>query len=142
MNIDSARPIMIFKEEIKKHDGTTFIKYNASLSRKMPNSDTYENASFPIEFMQGVELHHKTKIEIAPGDAWLSFYKYQVDVNGEKKNRHNFFVKCKKFTIVEGGQVNVTPKEITKEEVKVNVDKIFEDFGETVTVEEDNSYLD
>ncbi len=139
--VDFEKPVKIFRNEKTKLDGTTYIQYNAGLNKKKVNSDEYESASFPIEFAQGTDLPSGTKIAIEKGDAWLSFYKYKVkDQNGNDVNRNNFFVKCKKFTIVGENKPQVVQD--TYQEMTVKIDDVFRDFGDTVQIESDNSFLD
>lgn len=85
MNISNDKIVMIFKKDKK---------YSVGISKK--NQDgSYDNAYFPIQFNQGVELENKTKIKIK--NAWLSFYKWK----NEDKNGTIFYIKCSDFDIIE-----------------------------------------
>jgi hypothetical protein len=120
MNITSDRPITIYRFE---DNGK--VKYTFGVGKKIKDTNDYENAFYPIQFKQGVDLKDKSKITVKK--AWLSFYSWEYQ--GKKGN--TFYVMCSEFELAE---------EEVKEVKKVEVD-IFAQFGETVSLE-NNDFLD
>ncbi len=115
MNIENKYPVTIYKNENK---------YTVGIGVKKKDG-TYDNAYFPIQFNQGVEVEHKTKIYIK--NAWLSFYKWEY----EGKKGTTFFIKCSDFETVD---------EVIKENFEPIKEEPVEDpyaaFGNSVTVEQ------
>ena len=105
MNIVNDKNVMVFKRDKK---------YVVGISKK--NQDgSYENAYFPIQFNQGVELEDRTLILIK--NAWLSFYKWE----NESGKGTVFYIKCSDFDVVE--------------ETKKNGPNPYEEFGKIVEAE-------
>lgn len=90
MNISNDKNVMIFKQDKK---------YVVGINKK--NQDgSFDNAYFPIQFNQGVELENRTLIKIK--NAWLSFYKWK----NEDKKGTVFYIKCNDFDIIKQKETN------------------------------------
>ena len=118
MNFTGDRPIQIYKFE---DNGK--VKYTFGVGKKIKDTNEYENAFYPIQFKQGVNIPDKSKITIKK--AWLSFYSWEYQ--GKKGN--TFYVMCSEFDLVD--------EEV--KEVKKQVADPFEMFGATV---ENDDFLD
>lgn len=116
MNIENKYPVIIYKNENK---------YTVRIGVKKKDG-TYDNAFFPIQFNQGVELDNKTKIYIK--NAWLSFYKWEY----EGKSGTTFFIKCSDFEKVDK-VIEENFEQIIKEEP---VEDPYKDFGNSIPAEE------
>lgn len=66
MNVNSERPIMVFKRE---YNGRIY--YSLGISKKEMNG-TYTNGYMPCEFKKGVSVNDKTRIYLK--NAFLTFY--------------------------------------------------------------------
>lgn len=66
MNINSERPLMVFKRE---YNGRVY--YSLGISKKEMNG-TYTNGYMPCEFKKGVSVNDKTRIYLK--NAFLTFY--------------------------------------------------------------------
>ena len=115
MNIENKYPVTIYKNENK---------YTVGIGVKKKDG-TYDNAYFPIQFNQGVEVENKTKIYIK--NAWLSFYKWEY----EGKKGTTFFIKCSEFEKVD--EVIEENFEPIKEEPEEDP---YKDFGSSIAAEE------
>lgn len=116
MNISNDREVMIFKKEKK---------YLVGISKK--NQDgSYDNAYFPIQFNQGVELENKTLIRIK--NAWLSFYKWE----NEKDKGTVFFIKCSDFEVAREPEEEVNPFEAFGNSIETE-----SEVGEQITIDDD-----
>lgn len=118
MKFTSDRPIMIFKFE---DNGK--VKYTYGVGKKKKDSQEYDNAFFPIQFKQGVNIPDKSKIMLI--NAFPSFYSWEFQ--GKKGN--TFYIMCTEFDIVD--------EEPKVEKVESNP---FADFG--ASIETDDNFLD
>lgn len=66
MNVNSERPLMVFKRE---YNGRVY--YSLGISKKEMNG-TYTNGYMPCEFKKGVSVNDKTRIYLK--NAFLTFY--------------------------------------------------------------------
>ena len=66
MNVNSERPLMVFKRE---YNGRVY--YSLGISKKEMNG-TYTNGYMPCEFKKGVNVNDKTRIYLK--NAFLTFY--------------------------------------------------------------------
>lgn len=112
MEIVSQKNEMIFR---KDYNGKP--SYSIGLSRKQPDG-TYLNGYMKVSFRKDVELKNKTKIRI--NQAWLDFYK------DDGKTMPYIFIND--YTLTQEGESEV-------EKVEVDTPNPFEDFGNSIKTE-------
>ena len=121
MNITS-KDTTIYKKE---YEGKTY--YRARISKKNQNNE-YENGYIDIKLPKDTELEDKTKIDITKG--FMSFYK-------TKDKKDVFYIVVQEYS-----KKNAEEKQEIKEIKQENSTKLYEDFGNQITVEElDNMQL-
>lgn len=121
MNITS-KDIMIYKKE---YEGKTY--YRAGLSRKKQDG-SYEKGYIDVKLPKDVELDNQTKINITKG--FLSFYK-------TKDKKDVFYIVVQEYS-----KKNTEEKQKINEIKQENSTKLYEDFGNQITVDDLDSGMD
>lgn len=106
MNINSERPLMVFKRE---YNGRVY--YSLGISKKEMNGK-YTNGYMPCEFKKGVSVNDKTRIYLK--NAFLTFYL--------KDKQTVPYIKILEYETVE--------------QTIQNSKNIFEEFGEQVDIDD------
>lgn len=120
MNITNNNTMIYVKEDEngKKH-------YRARVSRKNQNNE-YENGYIDIRLPKDTELENKTKIDITKG--FLSFYNYK---DKEDKQHTIWYIVVQEYS-----KKNAEEKQEINETKQENSTKLYEDFGNQITVDD------
>ena len=124
MNINFEYPVRIYKSI--RNDN---VFYSAGLVRK-DKEGNYINGYITCQFRNGVELDNKAKIYIK--NAWLTFYLRKEEFDGVAKNVTVPYIFISEFETIE------ETIEAAKVEVEENAEDPFKDFGEELTLTDDD----